>query len=102
MGEGNICIFYSLMCYIWQEDNWQIMGSQKIFVEGLLVVKWLRLHAPNAWGLGSIPGQGYQAMKTTWRCLKHRFLSGRSQSEGAAYRMIPTTRHFWKRNYGDS
>ena len=21
-----------------------------------LVVQWLRLHAPNAWGLGSIPG----------------------------------------------
>ncbi|TEA09823.1 hypothetical protein DBR06_SOUSAS29710008, partial [Sousa chinensis] len=23
-----------------------------------LVVQWLRLHAPNAGGLGSIPGQG--------------------------------------------
>ena len=23
-----------------------------------LVVQWLRLHAPNAMGLGSIPGQG--------------------------------------------
>ena len=23
-----------------------------------LVVRWLRLHAPNAGGLGSIPGQG--------------------------------------------
>ena len=65
MGEGGVCMFYSLVCYIWQEHNWHIMGSQKIFVEGILVVKWLRLHAPNAWGLGSIPGHGYQAMKIT-------------------------------------
>ncbi|TEA42071.1 hypothetical protein DBR06_SOUSAS23010015, partial [Sousa chinensis] len=26
-----------------------------------LVVQWLRLHAPNAGGLGSIPGQGTRA-----------------------------------------
>ena len=65
MGEGDICIFYSLVCYIWQEHNWHIMGSQKIFVKGILVIKWLRLHAPNAWGLGSIPGHDYQAMKIT-------------------------------------
>ena len=65
MGEGDICIFYSLVCYIWQEHNWHIMGSQKIFVEGILVIKCLRLYAPNAWGLGSIPGHGYQAMKIT-------------------------------------
>ena len=34
-------------------------GEQKWLVHGvLLVVQWLRLCAPNAGGLGSIPGQG--------------------------------------------
>ena len=28
------------------------------FIGTSLVVHWLRLHAPNAGGLGSIPGQG--------------------------------------------
>ena len=26
-----------------------------------LMVQWLRLHVPNAWGLGSIPGQGIKS-----------------------------------------
>ena len=30
---------------------WHIVGTS-------LVVQWLRLHAPNTEGLGSIPGQG--------------------------------------------
>ena len=46
--------------------------------------------------------QSPSAVILTLKYLKHRLLSGRSQSEGAAYCMILTTRHFWKRNYGDS
>ena len=34
--------------YVLREDN----------LETSLVVQWLRLHAPNAGDLGSIPGQG--------------------------------------------
>ena len=38
-------------------------------VETSLMVQWLRLHAPNAGGLGSIPGQrteSSQATGKTW------------------------------------
>ena len=36
-----------------------ILPQFKKCIEGTsLVVKWLRLHAPNAGGLGSSPGQG--------------------------------------------
>ena len=40
-----------------------IFGQEKISLRFLrlgtsLVVQWVRLHAPNAGGLGSIPGQG--------------------------------------------
>ena len=34
----------------WPENNFRVGTS--------LVVQWLRLHAPNAGGPGSIPGQG--------------------------------------------
>ena len=34
---------------------------QKASVAASLVVQWIRLHAPNAGGLGSIPGQGTRA-----------------------------------------
>jgi len=32
--------------------------ERQLWDETFLVVQWIRLHAPNAGGLGSIPGQG--------------------------------------------
>ena len=40
-------------------------SCQNIHPGTSLVVQWLRLHAPNAGGLGSIPGQG------TRSCMLH-------------------------------
>ena len=37
----------------------------KISLGTSLVVQWLRLHAPNAGGLGSIPGQGTRSHAAT-------------------------------------
>ena len=35
-----------------------LLNELKIFGETSLAVQWLRLHAPNAQGIGSIPGWG--------------------------------------------
>ena len=46
---------------------WHIVGTS-------LVVQWLRLHAPNTGGMGSIPGQGTKipcAATKTWCKLIH-------------------------------
>ena len=42
-------------------ENWGLEGFScigKDFQGTSLVLQWLRLHAPNAGGLGSTPGQG--------------------------------------------
>ena len=49
----------------------QLCHLKTIYVLGTsLVVQWLRFHAPNAGGLGSIPGQGTRShtlqLKTSW------------------------------------
>ena len=41
--------------------------SFKLLCQTSLVVQWLRLHAPNAGGLGSIPGQGTESHMTQLR-----------------------------------
>ena len=38
-----------------------------------LVVQWLRLHAPSAGGLGSIPGQGTRSHKLQLRVCSHNY-----------------------------
>ena len=35
-----------------------LKSENKVFLGTSLVVQWPRLHAPKAWGLSSIPGQG--------------------------------------------
>ena len=47
--------FSSLFFFIFPS---QIFFPVKHFFRTYLVVQWLRLHTPNAGGLGSIPGQG--------------------------------------------
>ena len=42
---------------------------QTIHPETSLSVRWLRLHAPNAGGLGSIPGQGTRSCMLPLRVL---------------------------------
>ena len=51
-------------------------GSGKVLVKIVragtsLVVQWLRLHAPNAAGIGSIPGQGTRSRKPQLRAACH-------------------------------
>ena len=41
-----------------QHPETSLVGPQKLATQGLLVVQWLRLHAPSAWGPGLIPGPG--------------------------------------------
>ena len=38
--------------------SWSNIKALRDFRGTSLVVQWLRLHAPNTGGLGSIPGQG--------------------------------------------
>ena len=39
-----------------------IHNSQKVETGTSLVVQWVRLHVPNAGGLGSIPGRGARSL----------------------------------------
>ena len=39
--------------------SWSNIKALRDFRGTSLVVQWLRLHAPNSGGLGSIPGQGF-------------------------------------------
>ena len=45
-------------CFIYSVFIFLIIKFLKKVIGTSLVVQWLRLHAPNAGGLGSIPGQG--------------------------------------------
>ena len=38
------------------------------------VVQWLRLHAPNAGGQASIPGQGTKMLKALWHSQKNKIV----------------------------
>ena len=44
------------------------MSSSKIYsgLQTSLMVQWLRLHAPNAGGIGLIPGQGTKTPHAIW------------------------------------
>ena len=44
-------------------------------METSLAVQWLRLHAPNAEGMGSIPGRGTKILHATWHNQKKRKIS---------------------------
>ena len=46
------------MTYIYQHTFFYMQRFKKVIKGTSLVVQWLRLRAPNAGGLGSIPGQG--------------------------------------------
>ena len=43
---------------MWKLETWKDPIALKCTWRTDLVVQWLRLHAPNAGGLGSIPDQG--------------------------------------------
>ena len=51
------------------KQEWAILACIiKSWIVGTsLVVQWLRLHAPNAGGPGSIPGQGTRSHMPQWR-----------------------------------
>ena len=49
-----------------------LWGSVKNSIRTSLVVQWPRLHAPNAEGLGSIPGQGARSQMPQLRVRSHR------------------------------
>ena len=44
--------------YFFDNEDVVFLQVEEINLGTSLVVQWLRLHAPNARGLGSIPGQG--------------------------------------------
>ena len=62
-----------------------ITGEIKSIQRTFLVVQWLRLYAPNAGGLGSIPGQGikfHTQLKVCMPQLKEKEKRSQAQSEG--------------------
>ena len=59
-----------------EAELWKNLNSclVKNLISGTsLVVQWLRLHAPNAGGQGSIPGQGTRAHMPQLRVLEPQF-----------------------------
>ena len=72
-------------CYYFRVASWK--GPLKTDTTGTsLVVQWLRLHAPNAGGLGSIPGQGTRShmLQLGSRTTCKRSLSTATNSRHAA------------------
>ena len=55
-GPGPSLAFFSIHTRFLGEPTWSV--ALNIHCRNSLVVQWLRLCAPNAGGLGSIPGQG--------------------------------------------
>ena len=54
-----------------------------------LVVQWLRLCAPNAGGLGSIPGQENRSHMLQLRPAAVKFKTKRKKSDGVSELLIP-------------
>ena len=46
--------------------------KKNLYGETALVVQWLRLHAPKAGGLGSIPGRETRIPHAAWHSLKKK------------------------------
>ena len=47
---------------------------QKIIKWGFLVIQWLRLHAPNAGGTGSVLGWGTKILYASWHSQKEKVI----------------------------
>ena len=52
-----MCQPWSLSLHLGLPTHWKLI-CHKVCLGTSLVAQWIRLHAPNAEGLGSIPGQG--------------------------------------------
>ena len=78
---------------MWKLETWKDPIALKCTWRTSLVVQWLRLHAPNAGGPDSIPGQGtrphmpqlkilHATMKTWCSQINKYFLNPQTQREG--------------------
>ena len=54
---------HKLYSPLWKTAWWLL---KSVNTGTFLVVQWLRLHAPNAGGMGSNPGQGTKILHDTW------------------------------------
>ena len=70
-------MYHSLFIHLPTERHpscFQVLAiTNKAAIETSLVVQWLRLHAPNAGGLGSIPGQGTKIPHTATKPTRHNY-----------------------------